>query len=292
LVHGNQRVNREEAELSAINSVQKRLSAIGASALLVGSFAILGAGAVTAHEGVAHPAHIHTGTCEAPGDVVFPLSDVSGENMVDGDAMAGDTVGSAAALPIDVSITTVAASLADIVAADHAFVVHESAENIGNYVLCGDIGGTMIGDSDLAVALGELNDSGASGVAWLHDNGDGTTEVSLAVTMNEESHDMDGGDHDMDDMGTPADEAAAGDVAVEISQFSFGDPIEVAVGTTVTWTNMDTAPHTVTQVGGEGFQSETIATGESFSFTFTEAGSFEYFCEFHANMTGTVVVTG
>jgi plastocyanin len=199
--------------------------------------------------------------------------------------MAGDAVGSDAGIPVDVSVTTVAAPLADIVASEHSIVVHESAENIGNYVLCGDIGGTMLGASDLPVGLRELNESGASGVAWLHDNGDGTTEVRLTVTMDEEDHEM--GDHDM---GTPDADAGATEVQVSIENFSYGDPIEVAVGTTVTWTNADSAPHTVTQVGGQGFQSNKIDPGATFSFTFTEAGTFDYFCEYHANMKGTVVV--
>lgn len=258
----------------------------GVGALMIGSIAVLGAGSTSAHEGVAHPAHVHAGACEAPGDVVFPLSNVSGENLVDGEAMAGDVVGSDSAIPVDLSVTTVQASLADIVAADHSIVVHESEENIGNYVLCGDIGGTMMGDSDLAIGLGELNGSGSSGSALLHDNGDGTTTVTLFVTMNEESHDA--GDMDGHDMGTPA---ADGDsVEISIENFSFGEPIEIAVGTTVTWTNVDSAPHTVTEVGGQGFQSNKIDSGGTFSFTFTEAGSFEYFCEFHANMTSTITV--
>jgi plastocyanin len=93
------------------------------------------------------------------------------------------------------------------------------------------------------------------------------------------------------DMGTPGDsgEATGGETAVSIEGFSFGDPIEVAVGTTVTWTNNDSAAHTVTQSGG-GFQSGKIDPGGTFSFTFDEAGTFDYFCEFHPNMTSTVTV--
>jgi len=255
---------------------------------MIGSVAVLGAGSTSAHEGLAHPAHIHSGACAAPGDVVFPLSNVSGENLVDGEAMVGDVVGSDAAIPVDLSVTTVQASLADIVAADHSIVVHESEENIGNYVLCGDVGGTMLGDSDLAIGLGELNDSESNGSALLHDNGDGTTTVTLFVTMNDESHEA--GEMDDHDMGTPAADAESAEVAVSIENFSFGEPLEIAVGTTVTWTNVDSAPHTVTEVGGSGFQSNKIDTGGTFSFTFTEAGSFEYFCEYHANMTSTITV--
>ncbi len=191
--------------MKTFDSVQKRVSLFGVGALMIGSVAVLGAGSTSAHEGVVHPAHIHAGACAAPGDVVFPLSNVGDEFLVDDEPMAGDVVGSAAAIAVDVSVTTVQAPLADIVAADHSIVVHESEENIGNYVLCGDIGGAMLGDSDLPIGLGELNGSGATGTALLHDNGDGTTTVSLYVTMNEESHEA--GEMDDHDMGTPAAEA-------------------------------------------------------------------------------------
>ncbi len=100
--------------------------------------------------------------------------------MMNGTPMAmGDMMGATDAIPVEWSVTTVAASLADIVAGGHAINVHESAENIGNYIACGDIGGTMMGDSDLAIGLGTLNDSGYSGIARLHDNGDGTTTVTV-----------------------------------------------------------------------------------------------------------------
>ena len=121
---------------------------------------------------------------------------------------------------------TLESALADLVGGEHAIVVHESAENIGNYILCGDIGGPMMGDSDLVIGLAELNESGASGVALLHDNGDGTTDVNVYVT--EAAADgMD--DHDMGDMGSPDAEEGASDVTVEIKDFAYGDPIEIAV---------------------------------------------------------------
>ncbi len=131
----------------------------------------------------AHPAHVHAGTCAELGDVVFPLSDVGSSLMMDGTPMAmGDMMGATDAIAVEWSVTSVAAPLADIVAGGHAINVHESAENIGNYIACGNIGGTMMGDSDLAIGLGTLNDSGYSGIARLHDNGDGTTTVTVYLT--------------------------------------------------------------------------------------------------------------
>jgi len=78
------------------------------------------------------------------------------------------------------------------------------------------------------------------------------------------------------------------------------NPIQVSVGTTVTWTNNDSQPHTVTS-GSNGqpdnkFNSSPNFTpllnpGQTFSFTFTEAGNYPYFCSLHPNMVGTVSVS-
>ncbi len=63
----------------------------------------------------------------------------------------------------------------------------------------------------------------------------------------------------------------------------------VPVGTTVTWTNKDSAPHTVT-AENSSFMSPTLNQGSTFTFTFTKAGTYGYFCALHAGMTGTVTV--
>ena len=90
-------------------------------------------------------------------------------------------------------------------------------------------------------------------------------------------------------VGTTA--AQDNEVAVEIVDFTFSPgTVEVAVGTTVTWTNNDTAPHTVTADDG-GFDSGELAQGGTFSMTFDTAGTYSYFCEIHPQMTGSVVVT-
>jgi plastocyanin len=78
------------------------------------------------------------------------------------------------------------------------------------------------------------------------------------------------------------------------------NPIQVSVGNTVTWTNDDAQPHTVTS-GSNGqpdnkFNSSPnfsplVNPGQTFSFTFTEAGSYPYFCMLHPNMVGTVSVS-
>jgi plastocyanin len=68
------------------------------------------------------------------------------------------------------------------------------------------------------------------------------------------------------------------------------NPVEVKVGETVTWVNDDSGRHTVTSKDGV-FESELMGKEESFSYTFDEAGEYQYFCGPHPNMVGTVVVT-
>jgi len=78
--------------------------------------------------------------------------------------------------------------------------------------------------------------------------------------------------------------------AVEIDNFRFGVvSLEVAAGTTVTWTNRDDVPHTVVS-STKLFKSRPLDTGEAFSYTFREAGTFEYYCSMHPRMTGKIVV--
>jgi hypothetical protein len=159
-----------------------RAFAVLSAALLLSLGVVLAPRGVSAQDMAmaGHPGHIHSGTCAELGDVVFPLSDVSASWLVDGTPMAGeDMMGGSDAIPVMVSVTTVGTALADVVSGGHSINIHESAENIGNYIACGDIGGAGMGATDLAIGLGELNDSGYSGVARLHDNGDDTTTVTV-----------------------------------------------------------------------------------------------------------------
>lgn len=87
--------------------------------------------------------------------------------------------------------------------------------------------------------------------------------------------------------GAPGPQAA---VEVKIDNFSFGPTeLKVAVGTTVTWTNGDDIPHTVVSTDG-AFKSKVLDTDEKFSFAFSKAGTYPYFCSIHPKMTGKVVV--
>jgi plastocyanin len=79
---------------------------------------------------------------------------------------------------------------------------------------------------------------------------------------------------------------------VSIDGFAFAPvTLTVPAGTTVTWTNRDEEPHTVTASDGT-FHSLGMGTGATFAHTFSTAGTFEYVCSIHPMMHGTVVVTG
>jgi len=75
---------------------------------------------------------------------------------------------------------------------------------------------------------------------------------------------------------------------------TFGSAIiQVAVGTTVTWTNTDTDAHTVTFMPMmSGGSSGDVVAGATFSRTFTNTGTYYYRCMYHQGMVGKVIVTG
>jgi len=84
--------------------------------------------------------------------------------------------------------------------------------------------------------------------------------------------------------------ARAADHAVLIQDLAFGPAtMTVAVGDTVTWTNADSAPHTVSAENG-AFDSGNVDEGQTFSFTFRAPGTYDYRCDYHNEMTATVVV--
>ena len=90
--------------------------------------------------------------------------------------------------------------------------------------------------------------------------------------------------------GQKTDTTPAAPNSVAINGFAF-DPATLTVtkGTTVTWTNMDSAAHTVV-ASGNAFTSDNLNNGQSFTHTFNEAGTFEYKCGIHPSMSGKVIV--
>jgi YVTN family beta-propeller protein len=84
--------------------------------------------------------------------------------------------------------------------------------------------------------------------------------------------------------------ASAAPLSTEISGFAFTDTIRVRAGQTVTWTNRDPVPHTVTSDDGL-WDSGDIAAGVSFSHRFVVPGTYAYHCGYHPAMQATVVVS-
>jgi plastocyanin len=92
--------------------------------------------------------------------------------------------------------------------------------------------------------------------------------------------------------GSNSSQAAPGG-SVDIKNMMFTpSQITVQTGEKVTWTNNDSTTHTVVDdlnnVGGPN--SGPIAPGQTFSFTFTKAASYQYHCSIHPSMRGTIVV--
>ncbi len=96
--------------------------------------------------------------------------------------------------------------------------------------------------------------------------------------------------------------ASGDDVAAAIVGFKFAPAtINVAAGSTITWTNEDSFGHTVTEgtpkdrtADFEGVLGELNAgnaSGLTFSMTFDEPGTIDFFCRFHPSMVGTIIVS-
>lgn len=109
------------------------------------------------------------------------------------------------------------------------------------------------------------------------------------------SHDMGAmPSHDMGDMGGDASQT----VTVDISNFAFAPAeLRIKAGTSVVFTNSDSAPHTATagtdaEPMGDLFDTGLLEQGESFTFVFDEPGTYAYFCDRHPPMTAVIVVEG
>ena len=117
--------------------------------------------------------------------------------------------------------------------------------------------------------LGDTNDSGTSDI--------GTTGDGTGIT----------------DTGSESTPVTAGEVIVRVFDFGFDNAtLTIPVGTTVTWANTGAVQHTtVAYVDGEKYwDSGILDPGAIYSFTFTEAGTWDYACGLHPNMTGKIIV--
>ena len=92
----------------------------------------------------------------------------------------------------------------------------------------------------------------------------------------------------------PAASPAVAGTQISIKGFAFNpNQPSVTKGATITWTNDDGTAHTVTSgVPGtpSGKFNQSLEAGKTFSFTFTDTGTYEFFCSIHNSMRGTVTV--
>lgn len=233
--------------------------------------ALAGAGwaAISAQEApVAHPSHIHAGSCaELDPNPAFPLMDVAPV----AEPVTPDTV--------EVGATALDISFDDLLASSYAINVHESAENIATSIACGDLDNPVV-NGTMVVGLQEQNDSGYAGVAVLSsaDSGRGIEVLVYLTTSPDGTADQ-------------VPDEAAGDITVSIFDFGFdGETVEVPVGTTVTWSNDGEVIHTTTSKDGL-WDSAIMNSGDTFSYTFEDVGTFDYLCSLHPSMVATIVVT-
>jgi plastocyanin len=85
-------------------------------------------------------------------------------------------------------------------------------------------------------------------------------------------------------------EDKASALEVRVDNFTFGpDTLTVPVNSTVTWINKDDLPHTIASTDGV-FKSKALDTEDKYSYTFTKAGTYAYFCSIHPKMVGKIVV--
>jgi surface protein len=96
-------------------------------------------------------------------------------------------------------------------------------------------------------------------------------------------------EHDWDDYCEGSNQSH--DISITDNMQFDPEELTISVGDTVTWTNNDGMSHTATSTDGpEAFDSGNIGSGDTWSFTFTEAGTYEYKCNYHSSMTATIIV--
>ena len=78
---------------------------------------------------------------------------------------------------------------------------------------------------------------------------------------------------------------------IEIANFAFSPAeIIIKVGDTITWTNKDSAPHSVASDSGTEISSDSLSNGQTYSHAFSQAGTFEYHCTIHPSMKAKIIV--
>jgi plastocyanin len=255
---------------------------------------------------VPRPAHIHSGNCNDLGEVVYPLTDLV--------SPTGESVGqSRRASVAQTSYTTVPATLDALLGQDYAINVHLSAEQIGTYIACGEIGGILTPNGALAIGLHEVDDSGFAGIAYLSPSADGaSTDVSVFVAPLERARQ--GGGSAAQAQATTAPQAqptvetlpvetapagtpvastgggtleASGQVPVSLSEFRIDMPTEIAAGTvTFAITNDGTVKHGF-EIEGQGIDEQLqprLQPGETGMLTVDlTPGTYDVYCPVDAH---------
>lgn len=159
------------------------LKSLSLATILAGTLVFGGATATLAQDtettpDVSHPAHIHSGTCdELDPNPAQPLNNIEPRLNDSDDDNANEPQGVLTAPRVLYSDTDVEMSLDDLLAESYSINIHESEEQIQNYIACGEIGGVKV-DDEILIGLRPMNDSGYTGVAILKADGD-KTEVKV-----------------------------------------------------------------------------------------------------------------
>jgi plastocyanin len=78
---------------------------------------------------------------------------------------------------------------------------------------------------------------------------------------------------------------------IVIKNFIFSPAnLTIKNGTTVTWMNQNGAVHQIVSDSGTPFTSDSLASGESYQFTFIKPGNYNYHCTYHPTIKGTIIV--
>jgi hypothetical protein len=143
-----------------------------------------------------HPVHIHSGTCDALGDVVYPLHDIepyaishsfsfgpAATPAADSMATPLPGINETQTTPVLFSLTHIDGNLSDLVGGGYAINAHESADTIQTYIACGNIppctSAACSAVTGVVIELAPLNDSGYFGVARIDADPNGGSNVAV-----------------------------------------------------------------------------------------------------------------
>lgn len=252
------------------------------ASLLLTTFGFGATGGLAQEASPPRPSHIHVGDCDELGAVIQPLTSLT--------VPGGETLGNGDAVVAEAAFTSIPLTLDALLAEDHALKVHLSKEKIETYLACGDIGGTLDANGALIVGMKELDGSGYAGIAYLEEQPNGTTSVSVMIAKV-----IPGAEGAAADAAAaqPAEEAPAAGASAEeaegpaivdvaLSEFTIEMPASIPAGPVrFAISNVGNAPHNFV-IEGEGIRkrvANTIAPGSSAVLNVDlEPGTYTVFC--------------